>query len=76
MHDLTPVYIQRYLRVRQHHIDIYSENFLGETQGVPKRFLPEDERSSGKGLESPFTQSPYRMNDRQLHVLMDPMAGL
>ena len=64
------------LRIRQHYIDIYSENFLGETQDVPKRFLSEDERSSGKGLERPFTQSPYRMDDSQLHALMDPMAGL
>lgn len=64
------------LRIRQHYSEIYSRNFLGENQDDPKQFLAEDERYSGKGLKTPFVDSPARLNKNQLHALMDPMAGL
>ena len=64
------------LQIRQHYVNIYTENFLGETQDVQKIYLPEDERSGGFGLKNPFTTSPSHMSENEIRRLVDPMIGL
>jgi len=64
------------LKIRQHYVDIYTRNFLGETQDAEKIFLPEDERTGGKGLKNPFLSSTARMTKSEIQQLTDPMIGL
>lgn len=63
------------LEIRRYYTDIYTKNFLGETQESLKVFLPEDERSQGKGVNVPFTHSEPHMSESEIKKLTDPMIG-
>ncbi len=64
------------LKIRQHYTQIYTENFLGDTQDAQKVFLPEDERFGGRGMKNPFNKSPLHMSDNEVQRLVEPMIGL
>ncbi len=64
------------LRIREHYSDIYSRNFLGESDRAEKLFIHPDGTARAEQSLGDFRDSPMRIEAAALKSLTDPMIGL